>query len=449
VSPKNNALDTVARFQSEVAAIRGEPDPFALRLTLYALTALTIVVVALLFVAKVDRVVSSTSGKVVSTVPAEIFQALDTSIIKSIDVKEGEHVVKGQVLATLDPTFAGADVTQLSLQVASLDAQLARADAEQSGHAPAFIFNNDPDRQRYGALQLGLFNQRAAQLQAQLMSYDQKIDQTLATVHKLEGDESRLQERTKIAEQVEGMRTTLLAKGAGSLLNQLASKDQRIEQMRSLENLQNSLIEAKHQISSLRADREAFVQQWKTDLSKEVVTARNARDTALAQLEKAKKHQDLVRLVANNESVVLTVAKLSVGSVLKEGDPLITVVPLGAPLEAEIRIAARDIGFLRAGDHATLKIDAFDYVEHGTASGVVKWISEGAFNTNDDTNQPIDPYYRARVSIDDMHFIGVPQNFRLIPGMTLSADINVGRRSLGAYVLDGFIKGAGGAMREP
>ena len=179
------------------------------------------------------------------------------------------------------------------------------------------------------------------------------------------------------------------------------------------------------------------------------MTAQNALDTAAAQLEKARKHGQLVRLVAEEDSTVLSVAKLSVGSVLKGGDTLATVVPLATALEAEIQISAREVGFVRAGDHVTIKVDAFNYAEHGTAEGVVEWISEGAFSINEDTGQPVEPYYRARVAINSLHFIAVPENFRLIPGMTLEADINVGRRSLGAYLLEGFIRGAGSAMREP
>ena len=88
---------------------------------------------------------------------------------------------------------------------------------------------------------------------------------------------------------------------------------------------------------------------------------------------------------------MLTVAKLSTGSVLKEGDTLFTLMPLKAPVEAEIHISARDIGFVRAGDRCVLKIQAFNYMEHGTAEGSIGWISDNAFTT-DDNSQPVDAY---------------------------------------------------------
>ena len=78
----------------------------------------------------------------------------------------------------------------------------------------------------------------------------------------------------------------------------------------------------------------------------------------------------------------------------------------------------------------------------------MSWISEGAFTT-DDNGQPAEAYYKARCSIDKMKFRKVPENFRLIPGMTLSADMNIGSRSVAAYLLSGFLRGVGQAMREP
>ena len=218
--------------------------------------------------------------------------------------------------------------------------------------------------------------------------------------------------------------------------------------LRTLEMDHNSLIEAQHTLASQKADRDAFVQQWSTQLSQELVTARNNLDTAQASFEKATRHHDLVRLTAAEPSVVLTVAKLSVGSVLKEGDTLFTLMPVNAPVEAEIRIESRDVGFVRAGDRCVLKIEAFNYMEHGTAQGTIRWISDNAFTT-DDNGQAVAAYYKARCGVDAMHFVNVPSKFRLIPGMTLQADVNVGTRSVAMYLLGGFLRGFGESMREP
>jgi hypothetical protein len=192
-----------------------------------------------------------------------------------------------------------------------------------------FIYPGTSDAEvlEYQNLQKSLHDQMTLNYKAQIESFDSKIKQTEATIAKYEADAARYGEREQIAKQIEGIRLDLEAKGAGSLLNRLTTQDQRLEMLRFQQFGYNSLAEARSTLTSTKSDREAFVQKWLTDISQELVKARGDLGTASAQLEKALKKQDLVRLAAAERSVVLTVAKLSVGSVLKEGDTLFTLTP--------------------------------------------------------------------------------------------------------------------------
>jgi len=240
----------------------------------------------------------------------------------------------------------------------------------------------------------------------------------------------------------------LAAAQVGSRLNLLTATDTKTELLRNAEYAHNSLVENQHQLESVISNRDAFIQQSLAQTSQELVTARGQRDTALQQLEKATKHKDLVRLEALEDSVVLKMSKLSVGSVLKEGDPLMFLAPLRSPMEAEVKITTHDVGFIRAGDPVKIKLDTFNFVEHGMIDGTLRWISEGAFTT-DDNGAPTDPYYKARVALNEVDLRDVPKDFRLIPGMTLSGDIHIGTRSILMYIVSGALRGMGEAMREP
>lgn len=448
MSPNQAALATVRQFQSETEAIRELPEPVAVRMTLFVLVGFLLIGVAFMFLTKLDRVVTSLGGKIVPVGQINVFQALDTSLIKSIDVHEGDQVEAGQLLATLDPTFATADVNQLRLQIASLEAQVARDEAELSKKPLVFPDRRGPEFRNYASLQKALYDQRIAQYNAQVTSFDAKISSTQATIQKFQKDDERYQQRDDVLQKVETMRDTLAQHGTGSQLNLYISQDARLEVLRNMDFTHNSLLEAKNLLASNYADKNAFIEQWNAALSQDLVTTRNSLDTARSSFEKAAKHQDLVRLTAAVPSVVLSIAKLSVGSVLKEGDPFLTLMPLNTPIQAEIKIASRDVGFARAGDRCVLNIDAFNSIEHGTAEGTVLWISDGAFTTSDD-GQVVDAYYKARCSIDRTNFRGVPANFRLIPGMTLAGDINVGKRSVAMYLLGGMLRGISQSMREP
>ncbi|MBB4366804.1 HlyD family secretion protein [Bradyrhizobium sp. CIR18] len=444
----DGALATVRQFQSETDAIREEAEPLIARATLFVLSAFMVTIVAILALTRMDRVITSVGGRIVPVGQISVLQALDPSIIKTIDVREGEQVQPGQLIATLDATFTSADLTQAKLQIASLETQVARDEAELNQHPLVFASRPDSDYQKYATLQKALYDQRTAQYTAQINSFDSKIKQTQATIEKLRGDDARYRQRDEILQKIETMRTTLAEHGTGSQLNMFISQDARLELLRTLENTHNSLIEAQNTLAAAIADRDAFRQQWFAQLSQDLVTTRNKLDEARTSYEKALKHQDLVRLTAAEDSVVLTMARLSVGSVLKPGDPFITLMPTDTKLEAEIRIASRDVGFIRPGDSCTMKIDAFNAAEHGTADGKVRWISEGAFTTDED-GKPIDAYYKARCSVDSTNFKDVPNNFRLIPGMTLAGDVHVGTRAVGMYLLGGMLKGIREAMREP
>ena len=447
MSRNQKEIAVVRQFQSETGAIREAPEPRFARATIWVLAGSILITVLLMAVTKMDRVVSS-NGKVVPTRSLNVYQALDTSIIKTIDVREGEEVAKGQKLASLDPTFVAADVKQLQTQIIGLNAQIARDEAQLNDKPLVYPESNDPDVVKYQAMNKSYYDQQIAQYKAQLASFDAKIKETEATVQKFQADSDAYQRRSDISKQIEDMRTILAEHGSGSELNKLISQDQHIDLMRNLTYDNNSLAESNHTLASLNSDRQAFVQQWQTNLSQDLVTARGSVDSAKSQLEKAVKHQDLVHWTAEEPSIVLTVARLSVGSVLREGDPLLTLMPMDTPLEAEADVASRNIGFVRVGDDCTLKIEAFNYMEHGTAAGKVRWVSDDAFTTDDD-GKPIDPYYKVRCSIDATKFINVGPNFRLIPGMTLTADMNVGRRSVLAYVFGGVMAGFGESMREP
>ena len=443
--PPADALTRV--FQSEVGEVREDSEPAQLRITLHVLTGLLIALLAVSVFLRMNRVVTSVTGQIVTTEPTIVLQALDPSIIKSLNTQEGERVQGGQLLATLDPTFAAADVQAATLQIASLDAQISRAEAELASRDFNPPLGTTPET-AYLALQRVYYLQRKGQFEAQLHAYEEQIAQNKATIRKLKDDLVHYGDRVKISQEVESMRASLAASQVGSRLNLLTATDQRLEVLRNLDFDRNGLVENEHQLASTIANRDAFIEQWNGQVSQELVTARNALDTTQQQLAKAAKHKDLVRLEAPEDAVVLKLAKLSVGSVLKEADPFISLAPLKSPVEAEVHIAARDVGFVRPGDKTTVKLDPFNFVEHGTASGYVRWISEGAF-LQDDNGNTVDPYYKARIALTEVKLTAVPDSFRLVPGMTLTADINVGSRSVFMYVMKGVIRSANEAMREP
>ena len=190
-----------------------------------------------------------------------MLQALDPSIVKSIDVREGEVVEKARLLATLDPTFAAADVNQLKQQIDSLNAQIARDEAELAHKRPTSPPRRSQPATLRGATEGAVRSTRRAIFRParELRPEDRTNEATTANI---QNDESRYRERLGVASEVESMRTTLAQHGNESRLNLLGSTDTRIEAVRTMEFDHNSLIEAQHQLDGEKADRAAFIQQW-------------------------------------------------------------------------------------------------------------------------------------------------------------------------------------------
>lgn len=446
-------LPVILEFQMPSTAITTTPVPRSARRIVWILGSMLALMMLALGLIKVDRVVTA-QARVVSKNPTLVLQPLEASIVRSIDVHEGEDVHAGQVLARLDPTFAAADEGALAAQVASLQAQVSRLQAEANGKQ--FVYTGmDPDL----SLQAAIFAQRQSEYTYKIENYSQKIHGLVAAIGKAKADETGYRDRLQVASQVETMRRDLERMQVGSKLNTLAAQDNRAEMQRNLQGAVDQENSAERDLSAMVAERDGYVQSWHADLSEKLADATSKLSDARESLNKAQLRRQLVVLRAEKDGTVLTVAKVSVGSVLQSGQQFITLVPSDAPLEVEANISGRDDGFVHVGDEVALKLDTFPFMQYGLAYGTVRTISADSFTAQDDQRNPTgavpmpgntsDPYYRARIAIDRVELHGTPKGFRIMPGMPVTADIKVGKRTVLSYLLGRVLPVAAEGMREP
>jgi HlyD family secretion protein len=120
------------------------------------------------------------------------------------------------------------------------------------------------------------------------------------------------------------------------------------------------------QLNRLNADKAAYVAEFRQQLLEDLVQARRERDAAAKQLEKAARRNEITVLEAPADAIVLDVAQRSVGSVMKEAEPLYTLVPLNSPLEAEVLLEGRDVGQVKTVSLTRVKLEAWPFQKHGT-----------------------------------------------------------------------------------
>jgi HlyD family type I secretion membrane fusion protein len=418
-------------------------------ITLYAIAAMLALAVALTFVVKLDSVVSGL-GRITPTAGEIYVAAYNNGIITRINVKVGDVVKKGQALANIDPTFTQADLVQMKEHMASDTAAVAREEAELASR-PYQVNEND----HYSVMQGRLWKERHFEYASAVASFDAQIRSTAAQVSQYKSDADKYGSRLKLAAEVESTYEPLLEKGYVSKLQLMQATDTRTEMSRLLADAENQISQYAHTLASLQAQRDTYIRTWWSTTANQLVLDRNDLELTRDGLEKAQKLQDLVTLDSPEDAVVVKIAKFSPGAIVQGGgtnlvqqEPLFTLVPLNAPVEAEVDVATQDVGFIHVRDPVQLKLDAYSYVRHGLAFGSVKTISEDSF-TLDVNNQPVAPYYKVIVTLTNVHLHDVPSTFRLVPGSTLTGDIIVNKRTIYSYLSEGIMRTGQEAMREP
>ena len=438
----------VSAFESETASVFVRTTPVSEHLVLYVLVGMLLLGLGLISITKLDRIVTA-PGRIISSEGSLYVQPLDKAIVRDIKVRVGDVVKKGQVLATLDPTFAGADLAQLQEKMASTQALAARLEAEYDNKPYVAASNDD----RHAIIQASLYQQRQSEVKASLADFDARIHGSEAKIERLKKDVANYGHRLQVASDIEKMHATLERDGWGSKLKTLNATDTRVEITRLMTESQNQITETQEELRAVQAQRAVYVDKRRSEIANDLVTARNTLSQVQEDLKKAQKVNQLVTLESPADAIVLKVGDASVGTVVgPAGDAtrgaLFTLVPLGDTLEAEVKIEAKDIGFIQVGDPVEVKLDAYAFLRHGTAKGVIETISEGSF-TDGESSENRFPYFKVRIAFTDVHLHDVPASFRLIPGMTLVGDVNIGKRTILSYLVEGALRTGSEAMREP
>ena len=410
------------------------PSPIG-RAILWTILGLCVSAVAWASLGQVD-IVAVASGKLLPNGRVKVIQSVGLGTVKAIHVSDGQRVQQGEPLLELDPTLAEADRLRTDEQLANAELELARYQAfhawltGQGKHNEPSAAARPATNSAFAALQRSMLTQSISEHRSNLAV----IDQTLAR---------RRADLDATNQQVEKLRRTLplITQRADSIAK--LAEQKLFPRMQSLE-VEQERIEAEQDLATEEANLASIQASLQELAEQRHAMASGAQREALLKVEELEKlvgslRQERVKteqvatqqvLTAPVDGEVQQLAVHTIGGVVKPGDPLMVIVPAGHSLEVEALVLNKDIGFVRDGQPATIKVDAFPFTRYGVIEGEVTSVSDDAMQ-----DEHLGFVYAAHVRLAkvDMNIDG--KTVQLSPGMAVSVEVMTGKRRVMDFVL--------------
>lgn len=370
-----------------------------------------------------------------------VVQHLEGGIISDILVREGDRVAKGQPLVRLAGQGTLADLGALrARQVAlSLEAERLRAFVEE--RAPDFSIGKDhPDLVQDQVSILKLQRNAKASKQQVLESRIQQRRQELGT---LRGRLKNLERRFKLTKEAVEMRRTLVEKGLVSRLLYLESEQAFAKAEGDITAVKGDIRLAQE---ALREAETSLIELNATTFNAAIEEMGRVRNELAQVSEAIKKSTDRAqRLVvtAPEAGVVKGMIARSRGSVIGPSDVLMEIVPRSAALVVEAKISPRDIGYVRAGQAAKVRITTYHVARFGSINGKVTKVSASTF-----ADERGEPYYKATIQLAQDHVGRGSEQKPILPGMVANADVVTGSKTLSTYLLLPIYRSIEGSFHE-
>jgi HlyD family secretion protein len=395
-------------------------------------------------------VVAVAQGRLVPLSYVKVVQPADGGIVRDILVREGQTVRAGQVLARMDAAVAEADRRRMERDRDGLELQLRRIDAELR-NAPVHRRPDDPE---------ALWRETSEQHRAALDALADAVAAERAVLAKATHERAaamaqaeRLRAVLDSAREEESAWRELQHGGYAGRLQADEKRHRREEAERALDAQRHAVAAATQAVEHSERSLQQLASGQRVKLTQERTEARAALDRLTQELAKHGVHRSLLELRAPQDGVVKELATHTPGAVVAPGTVLMTLVPLGEALRAEVWVSNEDIGFVRPGQAVQLKLAAYPFHKYGLLEGVVATVSVDATEAGEPGglsagHRSAVHRYRALVDAKRQSLVFEGTELPLTAGMLVDAEMQLGSRSVLEYVLSPVRKAFREAGRE-
>jgi hemolysin D len=462
-APRRDRLE-LAFLPAALEIVETPPSPIgrAIGLTIIALFCLAL---AWASFGEVD-IIASAPGKIIPTGRTKVVQPFETGVVRAIHVRDGQSVHAGEVLIELDPTMNAAERNHLrsDLTTAQLDAARLRAALSDAADPVADFQPPAGAPDNLVAMQRRFLASQTAEFSAKLAALDRQRAEKEAQRSTIAATIAKLGAMIPLVEQRLGMRQQLMEKELGSKVIYLETLQQLVEQRQEREVQQSRYREAEAAVAALVETRAQAEAEHRRMLSSDLVEAERKAAGLAEDLVKAEQRTRLQALTAPTDGIVQQLAVHTVGGVVTPAQALLVVVPAESQLEVEAMISNRDIGFVRPGHQAEIKVDTFPFTRYGLLQGTVLDVSQDAIvrekpqegtatrvagaevSTSEPRGQEL--IYSARVSLDRTQMQVDNNVVNLSPGMAVTVEIKTGSRTVISYLLSPLMRYKEESLRE-
>lgn len=386
--------------------------------------------------------VATTRGEVI---PADLIhnvQHLEGGIISEILVRNGDFVNKGQSLLRFAPPATMSELEQMSVRYAALLLQQERLHA--------LIENREPEFGDTGISYPKLAEQQLTIYQAQLNSQTQKVlvierqtEQKKSEKQRSLNQSSIMKKEVKLLEEQVNIRKGLNKTGVVARDELLTTQIQLSESLREYRQFQDNYKVAKTTLAEAEQRRKDAEFQFIKDIQLETGNITNEISEVEQTLIRLGDRARRLNVIAPTSGIVQALSINSINAVAEPGKIILRIVPIDDELIVESRIMPDDVGHVHIGQSADVKVDSYDSSRFGSIDGTVKQISATTY-----LDEKNNPYYRAEITLNQTWVGKNPEIMKIIPGMTVQANIETGAKSILAYLLRPISRGFNNAFSE-
>ena len=419
------------------------PRPLG-RIILWTIIAITIFGLVWATFSKVD-VVATAEGRLTPEGRLQAVETLESGVVREIHVREGQRVLEGDPLVTLDSTFtdADADAARSELETARLQRRRALALIAYIEEGAISWTDEDSVTPAAQSAESQLVRARVQQYEAQLASLRQRREGARAaraeSRARLDGIEATL----PLVREQYAARSDLAAQGYVSQL-QVNELEERLTSLHAQANQEREAIRrTQAEIAMIEEDINAAREGFLSGAAGELSEAEGIIATRTEILEKAEARSALQNLTAPVDGTINAIAVTTIGEVAEPGEPVVTLVPAGRELYVEAFLLNRDIGFVAVGQEVRVKLEAFSFMRYGYLDGVVESISPDAI-----VDEARGLVYPARIRITNNGVVVNGETPTLSAGMAATVEIKTGQRRVIAFILSPIMRALNEAGRE-